>query len=75
MANIVRRANSDIVSVLRPGSEMLATIQNGFHNMLRSRKDEGAEIAITCFYEELPVLMVGEVSLVPMLAVFTSTDP
>lgn len=62
--NIVRtviHANTDIVSVLRPGSEMLASIQSGFHNILRLRKEEGLEISITCFYEELPLPIVGEV--------------
>jgi len=61
IAQIVKRTNTDIVSILRSGSEMLANIQNGFHNILRTRKGEGTEIAITCFYEELPLPMVGEV--------------
>jgi len=61
ITNIVKRANTDIVSVLKPGSEMLANIQNGFHSILRSRMKEGTEIAITCFFEELMVPVVGEV--------------
>jgi len=61
IANIVKRTNKDIVSILRPGSEMLADVQDGFHNILRLRKEEGTEIAVTCFYEELALPGVGEV--------------
>lgn len=61
IAKVVKHANNDIVSILKPGSEMLAVIQKGFHNILRLRTKENAEIAITCFFEELPVSGVGEV--------------
>ena len=61
MISIVRRANKDIVEVLEPGSEMLRLIEKGFHNILSLRKDEGSKIFITCFYEELPVVGIGEV--------------
>ena len=61
MVGILKRANKDIVAVLDPGSEMLREVQKDFHNILRLRKDEGAEIPITCFFEELPVIGVGEV--------------
>lgn len=63
IARIVKHANSDIVSVLRPGSEMLARIQDGFHGLLRVRREEGSEIALTCFFEELPLPVVGKVRL------------
>ena len=58
---MLRPANKDIVGVLDPGSEMLREVQKGFHTILRLRKDEGSEISITCFYEELPVTSIGEV--------------
>lgn len=61
MVGILRRANKDIVGVLDPGSEMLREVQKGFHIILRLRKDEGSEISITCFFEELPVIAIGEV--------------
>jgi hypothetical protein len=61
IANIVKCVNTDIVSVLKPGSEMLARIQKDFHNVLRSRVKDGAEIFITCFFEELALPLVGEV--------------
>ena len=61
MINLLKRSNSDIVGVLKPGSEMLRMVGNEFQNILRLRKDEGSEISITCFYEELGVIGVGEV--------------
>ena len=61
MVSILRRANKDIVGVLKPKSEMLRVAENDFYKILRLRKDEGSEISITCFYEELPVIGIGEV--------------
>ena len=59
--NVLKRANEDIVEVLKPGSEMLRVVEKNFHNILRLRKEEGSEISITCFYEELPIIGIGEV--------------
>lgn len=61
IAKLVKHPNSNIVSVLRPGSEMLARIQDGFHSLLRQRRNEESEIAVTCFYEELPLHRIGKV--------------
>ena len=59
ITHLVRRTNKDILSVLSPGSEMLAVIQKAFHNILRLRIEEGKGISITCFYEELALPIVG----------------
>ena len=61
MVSTLRRANKDIVGVLEPGSEILRMVENDFHTILRFRKDEGSEVSITCFYEELRVTGIGEV--------------
>ena len=61
MVNLVRHTNSAIVDVLRPGSEMLREVEKGFQSILSLRKDEKLAIFVTCFFEELPVLGVGEV--------------
>ncbi len=42
---------------------MLARVQDGFHGLLRMRVNEGSEIAITCFFEELPLPVVGKVNM------------
>ena len=61
MVSVLRRANEEIVEILEPGSEMLRVVEKGFHNILRLRNNEGSEISITCFYEELGVAGIGEV--------------
>lgn len=61
MANVLKRANKDIVKVLEPDNEMLRVVQKGFHNILSLRKNERSEISVTCFYEELGVDMIGQV--------------
>ena len=65
IAKIVRHTNSDIVSVLTPGSKMLSRVQHGFHSFLRLR----TEIAIMCFFEELPLHTVGKVRSVDLVPV------
>jgi hypothetical protein len=61
VTRILAHQNQNIVSVLAPHSEVLSNIQKGFHGLLRRRRDEGAEISITCFFEELPLPIIGEV--------------
>lgn len=63
MVDLFKRANSNIIEVLRPGSEMLRMMKNGFHNILKLRKNKESEISITCFFEELNVTGVEEVWL------------
>jgi hypothetical protein len=63
LSNVLRKTNVEIVHVLKPGSEMLANLQQEFHTMLDDRgKNQKNFIEIFCFYEEVPVTGVGEVS-------------
>lgn len=60
----MKQINVDIVQVLRTDSEVLARIKEDFHALLRRRIEAGKRrIDITCFYEELPLPGVGEVSI------------
>jgi hypothetical protein len=62
LSNVLRKTNSEIVQVLKPGSEMLANLQQEFHTMLDDRtKNHKKPIEIFCFYEELEVVGVGKV--------------
>ncbi|KAI9720681.1 MAG: hypothetical protein M1835_004022 [Candelina submexicana] len=63
LASLTGRPNEDMMGLLAPGSEMLASIQNRFHSNLRIRREENNEVAITCFYEEYGYPVIGEVSL------------
>ena len=59
----IKQTNAQILEVLRRDSEVLARIQTEFHTMIRARTNKGQQpLAITCFYEELPLPGVGEVS-------------
>lgn len=62
IVNIVKPANHGIVKLLRRGSETLSNVQDSFHNVLEKRKQEGSNIEIVCFYEQLPV---GKSFIVP----------
>ena len=57
-----RRVNQGAIEVLQQKSEVMARIRQDFHTMLRGRdQNKDKEIAIICFYKELPVRFVGEV--------------
>jgi protein SERAC1 len=62
LSNLLRKANSEIVGVLQPGSEMLAAVQQEFHTMLDDRsRNNNKYINIFCFYEEVGYTGIGEV--------------
>ena len=64
LAKIAKQANQDIIEVLKPGSQVLAGLQQEFHRLLEKRNRDGKpELKIFCFYEELPVMGIGMVSL------------
>ena len=59
----LKQVNDKIIAVLRSQSEVLARIQNDFHTMLRDRiQGNEGNIRITCFFEELPLPVIGTVS-------------
>jgi pimeloyl-ACP methyl ester carboxylesterase len=46
--------NTKLVEVLKPESELLRTIQEGYHSLVRNRAaTTSMSIVMTCFYEEL----------------------
>jgi pimeloyl-ACP methyl ester carboxylesterase len=61
LLSLVKETNKHIVQVLEPDSEMLAMIQKKFHGILRTRSI-GRPIDVTCFYEEVPLPVLGLVS-------------
>ena len=62
-SNIFRHTNKDLLKVLEPGSEVLAGLQETFHVMLDQREQaRKPRIHIYCFYEEIGVMGVGEVT-------------
>lgn len=64
LSSVLRQTNKNILAVLEPGSEVLANVQQEFHTMLEDRsRNQGSRIEIHCFYEEVPMLGIGEVCL------------
>ena len=59
---VIKQTNTRIVEVLKRDSEVLARIQDGFHTMVLARSQERQPIKISCFFEELPLPGVGQVS-------------
>ncbi|XTI88791.1 hypothetical protein V2W45_1307553 [Cenococcum geophilum] len=57
---LLKQTNPQILAVLESDSEVLARIQDSFHAMIRLRTQDGLPpIEITCFFEELPLPVVG----------------
>ena len=54
-----KQTNTSLLSVLETDSEVLGRIQHDFLSMLRTREIGGDPIAITCFYESLPLPGIG----------------
>ena len=62
LSKALRQPNSQILQVLKPGSEMLANLEQEFHTMLDDRiRNQKQTMEIFCFYEELPVTGIGKV--------------
>lgn len=71
MVKVVKPANTDILEVLKPSSEVLENLTQDFHTMLRSREQaHNPSIHITCFVEELPVSKAGKTFMVCCIVSF-----
>lgn len=62
-SSLLRKTNREIVKILKPGSKVLADLQRDFHTMLDDRlKNQQKKMEIFCFYEELPMDIIGKAS-------------
>jgi len=60
-----KRVNKDILGLLERESEVLVDIEDSFGIWL---KKKGAEFNVTCFYEELELPVIGQVTSKPFLS-------
>ena len=61
MVNLVNRANTRLLEILKPDSKVLEIITQEFHIILRSReRDKVLEIKITYYTEKLTILRFGK---------------
>jgi protein SERAC1 len=58
---IVKSTNTKLLKALGSGEELLGSIQHDFGHLLRRMAISKTPIEITCFYEELPLLLAGTV--------------
>lgn len=68
LLGIIKQTSPAIVGVLRTDSEVLARINSVFYTMLRERaRTQQTQMRITCFFEEIPFPLIGEVGLLPQV--------
>lgn len=61
--NLVHETNPKILEVLKQDSEVLERIQGSFYDMIGTREAlQLPKISIICFFEQLPLRFVGEVT-------------
>lgn len=58
---IVKSTNQSLLKVLRSSDQYLESVQLRFLTMIRDLQQSDRRIEITCFYEELPLPVVGKV--------------
>ncbi|KAK3339690.1 Alpha/Beta hydrolase protein [Lasiosphaeria hispida] len=58
---VVKSTNTTLLEVLRTDSQFLRSIHDDFSAMIRRLQLSGRRIEITCFFEELPMPVVGKV--------------
>jgi hypothetical protein len=57
----VKSTNKSLLKILETDDQFLESIQVGFWSMIREQQIVGRGIEVTCFFEELPLPVVGNV--------------
>lgn len=55
----VKSTNQSLLKVLMTDDTYLQSVQDRFWGMIREQQNSGREIKVTCFFEELPLPMLG----------------
>ena len=58
---LVKSTNKSLLKILETESPLLESIQLRFLAMIRELRESGRRLEITCFFEELPLTMVGKI--------------
>lgn len=56
---LVKSTNITLLDILQRDNQFLDSIQNDFLAMVRELRESGRRIEVTCFFEELPLHVVG----------------
>ncbi len=58
---LVKSANKSLLGILETDNQLLESIQVEFWSMVRGLREGGRHFEVTCFFEELPLPVVGKV--------------
>ena len=58
---LVKSTNKKLLEVLETSNQYLQSIQADFLGLVRQQREAGRPIGITCFFEELPLQVVGKI--------------
>ena len=58
---LVKSTNRSLLKVLETENQLLRSIQDRFLAMIRELRESGRRLEITCFFEELPLPIVGKI--------------
>jgi hypothetical protein len=58
---IAKSTNRSLIQVLGTGDQFLESIQTRFLSMVRELHEDDRKLQVTCFYEEIPLPVVGKV--------------
>ncbi|KAH7231615.1 Alpha/Beta hydrolase protein [Fusarium redolens] len=71
---IVKSTNKSLLKILEPDDKFLESINIRFLAMMRGQRKEGRQLEVACFFEELPLPIVGKV-VSKESATFEGYDP
>jgi hypothetical protein len=58
---LVKSTNKSLLEILRTDNQLLEAIQVDFWSMIRDLRENGRRLEVTCFFEELPLPVIGKV--------------
>ncbi|GIJ85684.1 hypothetical protein Asppvi_004545 [Aspergillus pseudoviridinutans] len=58
---LVKSTNKSLLDLLRTDNQLLEAIQVDFWSMIRELRESGRRLEVICFFEELPLPVVGKV--------------
>jgi protein SERAC1 len=58
---LVKSTNKSLLKILETDDQLLESIQVRFWAMIRELRESGRHLEVTCFFEELPLCVVGKV--------------
>ncbi|KAK0720822.1 Alpha/Beta hydrolase protein [Lasiosphaeris hirsuta] len=58
---LIKSTNKSLLQILETNNQLLESLQIRFWSMIRELREDGRRLEVTCFFEELPLPVVGKV--------------